>query len=126
MKLPAQGIEAALTGDGESRRRRELRRRHQWWRGLGFEGERSRGSTRIRRGTREERRGGTGREDEWHVARLTRMDVGGRRVRAAPNRAERRERKGLTGGPRRDFYFLFLFFRAVTTLPPLRKSRPEI
>ena len=76
---------------------------------------------------REERRGGTGREDERHVARLTRIDAGGRRVRAAPNRAGRREGKGLTGGARGDFLFLFFFFlRAVTTLPPLRKSRPEI
>jgi len=66
---------------------------------------------RIRRGAREERRGGTGREDERHVARRTRLDAGdGRRVRAAPNRAGRREGKGLIGGARRGFLFFFFFF----------------
>ena len=41
--------------------------------------------TRIRRGAREEGKGGTGGEDCRHVARFTRMDAGGRRV---PRRAE--------------------------------------
>jgi hypothetical protein len=43
---------------------------------------------------REERRGGTGREDERHVARLTRMAGGGDACRGAREKTERRERGG--------------------------------
>ena len=44
--------------------------------GLGFEGERGPALTRIRRGAREEGRGGTGLNDDRHVARKPRMDAG--------------------------------------------------
>ena len=74
------------------------------------------GRARIRRGAREERRGGTGCEDCRHVARLTRMAGDGDACRGAWRKTEEEESEGLTGGPGGDFHFLFpFFFRAVTT-----------
>ena len=81
--LHPRGIEPRLTVGGESGRRRELGGGTNGGGGLGFEGERGRGSTRIRRRVREEGRGGTGHDDGRHVARKPEMDAGGRRVRAA-------------------------------------------
>ena len=67
--LHPRGIEPRLTVGGESGRRRELGGGTNGGGGLGFEGERGRGSTRIRRRVREEGRGGTGHDDGRHVAR---------------------------------------------------------
>jgi len=66
--LHPRGIEPRLTVGGESGRRRELGGGTNGGGGLGFEGERGRGSTRIRRGARGEVRGGTGLDDDRHVA----------------------------------------------------------
>ena len=125
--LHPRGIEPRLTVGGESGRRRELGGGTNGGGGLGFEGERGRGSTRIRRRVREEGRGGTGCEDCRHVARLTRM-AGGGATRARGAERNRGEGEGETDvWARLGIFFFFSFFsRAVTTLPPLRKSRPEI
>ena len=126
--LHPRGIEPRLTVGGESGRRRELGGGTNGGGGLGFEGERGRGSTRIRRRVREERRGGTGCEDCQHVARLTRMAGGGAtRARGAErNRGEGEGEADVWARLGIFFFFSFFFFLGSDNLPPLRKSRPEI
>ena len=81
--------------------------------GLGLGSEAGRGGV-LRRC--EEGRLGTAHEDGWHVARGWPAAT----TRAARRGTEQGKGKGwLTGGARRDFYFIFSFFfsRVVTTCP---------
>jgi len=59
---------------------------------------------------REERSGGTEREDGRHVARKPRMDAGDDACGARRGKTEKGEGRRLTGGARRGFLFYFLFF----------------
>ena len=107
-KLPMRGIEATLTGVGDSRRRRSSGVTWQWGIWARVRGEKGKVRPWCRHG-RIRVSGGCA----WHGSRgwPARGDAAGRRRRAMRARGARskteEERERLTGGPGGEFFFLF-------------------